>query len=145
MVPASLLAANGKVSPLWLVFSYLLQVLGEMCLSPVGLSTVTKLAPARFASSTMGMWMLATACGNFLAGYLAGFFDENSTTTLITMFGYMGGFLFLAAAYTVGIDADCSQIDGRHQISCTEYGAKQKYRPDCSATVFKLLPDCPLR
>jgi proton-dependent oligopeptide transporter, POT family len=98
MVPASILAANGKVSPWWLCISYLLQVLGEMCLSPVGLSTVTKLAPPRFASSTMGVWMLATACGNFLAGYLAGFFDENSTTTLIKMFGYMGGFLFLAAA-----------------------------------------------
>ena len=97
MVPASLLAAQGKVGPYWLVLSYLLQVLGEMCLSPVGLSTVTKLAPARFASSTMGMWMLATACGNFLAGYLAGFFNENSTATLITMFGFMGGFLFLAA------------------------------------------------
>lgn len=98
MVPASILAAQGKVGPGWLVASYLLQVLGEMCLSPVGLSTVTKLAPPRFASSTMGVWMLATACGNFLAGYLAGFFDESSTTTLITMFGFMGGFLFLAAA-----------------------------------------------
>jgi POT family proton-dependent oligopeptide transporter len=98
MVPASILAAKGKVDPMWLCASYFLQVLGEMCLSPVGLSTVTKLAPARFASSTMGVWMLATACGNFLAGYLAGFFDENSTTTLIKMFGYMGGFLFLAAA-----------------------------------------------
>lgn len=97
MVPASLLAAQGKVGPIWLVLSYLLQVLGEMCLSPVGLSTVSKLAPARFASSTMGVWMLATACGNFLAGYLAGFFDENSTSTLISMFGLMGGFLFLAA------------------------------------------------
>lgn len=97
MVPASLLAAQGKVGPMWLVFSYLLQVLGEMCLSPVGLSTVSKLAPARFASSTMGVWMLATACGNFLAGYLAGFFDENSTSTLISMFGFMAGFLFLAA------------------------------------------------
>jgi proton-dependent oligopeptide transporter, POT family len=97
MVPASLLAAHGKVGPMWLVLSYLLQVLGEMCLSPVGLSTVSKLAPARFASSTMGVWMLATACGNFLAGYLAGFFDENSTSTLISMFGFMGGFLFLAA------------------------------------------------
>lgn len=97
MVPASLLAAQGKVGPVWLVLSYLLQVLGEMCLSPVGLSTVSKLAPPRFASSTMGVWMLATACGNFLAGYLAGFFDENSTSTLISMFGLMGGFLFLAA------------------------------------------------
>lgn len=97
MVPASILAAQGKVGPIWLVLSYLLQVLGEMCLSPVGLSTVSKLAPARFASSTMGVWMLATACGNFLAGYLAGFFNENSTSTLISMFGFMGGFLFFAA------------------------------------------------
>ncbi len=97
MVPASLLAAQGKVGPIWLVLSYLLQVLGEMCLSPVGLSTVSKLAPARFASSTMGVWMLATACGNFLAGILARSFDEKSSTALISMFGFMGGFLFLAA------------------------------------------------
>ncbi len=98
MVPASLLAAHGKVSPMWLVVSYLLQVIGEMCLSPVGLSTVTKLAPARFASSTMGIWFLATAFGNWIAGYAAGFFNADSTSALITLFGALGAASILATA-----------------------------------------------
>lgn len=97
MVPASFLAATGKVSPMWLVWSYLLQVFGEMCLSPVGLSTVTKLAPKRFQSSTMGFWFLATALGNMLAGYMAGFFDEKNTDALVTLFGFMGGLMLMAA------------------------------------------------
>lgn len=97
MVPASMLATHGKVDPMWLVASYWLQVLGEMCLSPVGLSTVTKLAPIRFASITMGTWFLATAAGNWLAGYMASFFDEKNTSGMVTLFGTMGGILFAAA------------------------------------------------
>lgn len=96
MAPASVIAAGGKVSALWLVFAYLFMVLGEMCLSPVGLSTVTKLAPQRFLASTMGLWFLSMAFGNYLAGYLGGFFDEKSTTTLVTLFGAMGGAGLLA-------------------------------------------------
>lgn len=96
MAPASMIAAGGKVSALWLVFAYLFMVLGEMCLSPVGLSTVTKLAPQRFLASTMGLWFLSMAFGNYLAGYLGGFFDEKSTTTLVTLFGAMGGAGLLA-------------------------------------------------
>jgi POT family proton-dependent oligopeptide transporter len=90
MVPAAMVAAGGKVSPLWLVFAYLLMVVGEMCLSPVGLSTVTKLAPTRLCSSIMGLWFLSMAFGNMLAGWLSGFFDEKALNTLIILFGSMG-------------------------------------------------------
>jgi proton-dependent oligopeptide transporter, POT family len=89
MVPASMLAAQGKVSPLWLVGVFLFECLGELCLSPVGLSTVTKLAPARFAALTMGAWYLSISIGNYVAGSLSGFFDEKNTSGMTTLFGSM--------------------------------------------------------
>src|SRR5207253_5469415 len=57
-----------RVSPLWLFRSYILATLGELCLSPVGLSMVSKLAPAKFATMLMGVWLLTSAFGNFSAG-----------------------------------------------------------------------------
>jgi proton-dependent oligopeptide transporter, POT family len=63
--------AGVLVSPLWLVLAYLFHTLGELCLSPVGLSYVTKLAPARFGSLLMGSWFLANAAANRIAGALA--------------------------------------------------------------------------
>jgi POT family proton-dependent oligopeptide transporter len=57
-----------RVSPLWLFWSYILATLGELSLSPVGLSMVSKLAPAKFATMLMGVWMLTSAFGNFAAG-----------------------------------------------------------------------------
>lgn len=89
MVPATMLAAHGLVSPLWLIGVFLLECLGELCLSPVGLSTVTKLAPARFASLTMGAWYLSISIGNYVAGRLSGFFDENNVSGMTTLFGSM--------------------------------------------------------
>ena len=69
MIGAASAAAGGaRVSPMWLVLSYLFQVLGELCLSPVGLSAMSRLAPARVAGLVMGVWFLASAVGNFLAG-----------------------------------------------------------------------------
>jgi POT family proton-dependent oligopeptide transporter len=65
-----------KVSPFWLVALYLLHALGELSLSPVGLSTVTKLAPVRIVGLMMGVWFLALSLGNFLAGVVAGFFGS---------------------------------------------------------------------
>jgi POT family proton-dependent oligopeptide transporter len=55
----------------WLLLAYLLQTTGELCLSPVGLSMITKLSPARIVSTVMGAWFLATAFSNFLAGMIA--------------------------------------------------------------------------
>ena len=63
---------NERVSPLWLVGLYLLQCFGELCLSPVGLSMVTKLSPARIVGFMMGVWFFATAMGNYVAGWVAG-------------------------------------------------------------------------
>ena len=63
---------QGTVWPTWLLTTYLLQVLGELLLSPVGLSAVTQLAPSRFVGQMMGLWFLAASLGNLLAGLLAG-------------------------------------------------------------------------
>ncbi len=59
-----------RVSPMWLFWSYILATLGELCLSPVGLSMVSKLAPAKFATMLMGVWLLTSAFGNYAAGAL---------------------------------------------------------------------------
>ena len=61
-----------RVSPMWLIGLYFLQAVGELCLSPVGLSMVTKLSPARIVGFMMGVWFLATSLGNGVAGWVAG-------------------------------------------------------------------------
>ena len=65
--------ARGMVSMSWLLLGYLLHTTGELCLSPVGLSMVTKLSPQRLVSTVMGSWFLATALSNFLAAVIAQF------------------------------------------------------------------------
>lgn len=69
---SSLVLAGGKVGPSWLIVTYLLHTLGELCLSPVGLSSVTKLSPPRLVGQMMGVWFLATSLGNLMAGLIAG-------------------------------------------------------------------------
>jgi dipeptide/tripeptide permease len=64
---------RGMVGANWLLLAYLLHTTGELCLSPVGLSMVTKLSPARLVSTTMGAWFLATAFSGFLAAIIATF------------------------------------------------------------------------
>ena len=66
----------GRVSALWLVSGYGVVTLGELCLSPMGLSVVSKLAPARHAGVFMGLWFVATAIGNYLSGAIGGFWDD---------------------------------------------------------------------
>jgi POT family proton-dependent oligopeptide transporter len=98
LVPAAQMAQSGGgtlVSPWWLVISYFIVEIGELALSPVGLSVVTKLAPARIVGLTMGLWFLSNAVGNKLAGWAAGFF---STLPLPTLFGYVAAVSLVAAA-----------------------------------------------
>ena len=64
--------ASGPVWPTWLVATYLLHVFGELLISPVGLSSVTKLAPPRLVGQMMGIWFLGTSLGNLMAGLFAG-------------------------------------------------------------------------
>jgi proton-dependent oligopeptide transporter, POT family len=65
-----------RVSPWWLIGLYFLQMVGELCLSPVGLSMVTKLSPTRTVGLMMGIWFMATALGNYVAGWVAGFLEN---------------------------------------------------------------------
>jgi proton-dependent oligopeptide transporter, POT family len=68
--------AGDKVSPMWLIAAYVCHSFGEIALYPVGLSYVTKVAPAQFVSLLMGTWFLAISAANFLGGFLAGLIDE---------------------------------------------------------------------
>ncbi len=70
------------VSPAWLVVTYFLHTVGELCLSPVGLSSVTKLAPAGRVGQMMGVWFIAAALGNVFAGLVAGRLEELSPDAL---------------------------------------------------------------
>jgi proton-dependent oligopeptide transporter, POT family len=95
LVPASYTVVGGsKVGPYWLTGTYLLQTLGELCLSPVGLSAMTKLAPARAAGFIMGIWFLTNSIGNWLAGKAASMY---SSMPLPTLFGANAGFSIAAA------------------------------------------------
>lgn len=99
MVAASHLVAQGnKVSPNWLVMTYLLHTMGEMCLSPVGLSYFTKLTPKRFAGQMMGIWFLSISLGNLAAGLIAGEFDANNLAAM------PGQYLHIVY-FTVGLGA----------------------------------------
>jgi POT family proton-dependent oligopeptide transporter len=69
---AQFVVVGQKVAPTWLIITYLLHSTGELCLSPVGLSTVTRLAPARYAAQMMGTWFMANALGNVISGLIAG-------------------------------------------------------------------------
>lgn len=69
---AAVLGGGNKAAPTWLTTTYLLHTFGELCLSPVGLSSVTKLAPQRFVGQMMGTWFLGSSLGNLIAGLLAG-------------------------------------------------------------------------
>lgn len=98
MIPASMLTAYGKVSPLWLVGLYFIEVCGEMCLSPVGLSTVTKLSPPKLVGIMMGVWFLAASLGSKLAGYLSGFFVADNSWQLVKLYGGIAAGLLTSMA-----------------------------------------------
>ena len=96
LMPAGAIAQGGvRISPLWLVAVYFIEELGELCLSPVGLSVVTKLAPKQVVGLMMGVFFLSNALGNKLAGWSAGFI---STTPLPTLFGVTAAVALGAAA-----------------------------------------------
>ncbi len=97
LVVASLLLVNGsKVGPWWLVGVYLSQTIGELCLSPVGLSTTTKLAPSRLTGLMMGVWFLSISFGNFFASFFASEF-KNESSALVGLFTKAGAWPLAAA------------------------------------------------
>ncbi len=91
-------ATFGKASVLWLIASYLLQTWAELCLSPVGLSMVNRLSPARYGTVIMGIWYLSNAVANKLAGFIGGFAETLGETQL---FGAIAATAFTASAILI--------------------------------------------
>jgi POT family proton-dependent oligopeptide transporter len=83
---AQQMLAGQLVLPTWLVFTYFLHTCGELCISPVGLSTMSKLAPPRFVGQVMGVWFLSLALGGNLAGQLTGQYDASHLESLPALF-----------------------------------------------------------
>ncbi|MEM6316334.1 MAG: oligopeptide:H+ symporter [Bacteroidota bacterium] len=103
MVKAAEIATpENKVGLYWFILTYFLHSAGELTLSPVGLSTMTKLAPARFYGQIMGLWFVATALGNLIAGWYGGEFDANNLEQMPSLFmsivwlGLGAGIVFVA-------------------------------------------------
>jgi POT family proton-dependent oligopeptide transporter len=94
-----LVAANGaiKVSGIWLTLSYLFQTFGELSVSPVGLSSMTKLSPRRFVGQMMGIWFLATSVGNLIAGLVGGSVDPEKLEQTPMLFTWTTIALFASA------------------------------------------------
>jgi POT family proton-dependent oligopeptide transporter len=86
---ANIVVASGgavKVSPFWLISSYLFQTFGELSLSPVGLSSMTKLSPRKYVGQMMGIWFLASSVGNLIAGLVGGHVDPEKLEQMPKLF-----------------------------------------------------------
>ena len=90
---ANTMGDTAKVSSAWLIAAYFLHTCGELCLSPVGLSSVTKLSPDRFVGQMMGIWFMGSALGNLIAGVAGGQFGSMTTYEL---FGSVTRFVLIA-------------------------------------------------
>lgn len=97
MVPAATLAAAGKVSPLWLMLLYLVQTIGELCLSPIGNEAATRLAPKRFKGLAMGIWLMSSAVAAFLASRLATLASAQDPHSMVVLFAGLTGTAVLFA------------------------------------------------
>lgn len=128
MVAAAKLAIDAKVGAYWLILTYLLHTTGELCLSPVGLSTITKLAPKRIVGQMMGIWFLATSLGNLIAGLVAGRFDFSPFENADKALGVVDGALAKDQTTLTGetlaqLQKDASSIIDQLDPSLTQVGA----------------------
>ena len=99
IAPARMAEQGALASPMWLTLTYLLHTIGELALSPVGLSAKTVLAPPRIAGLVMGVWFLATSVGNFIGGRVASFYESFAVPSLFTaiaVFAIAAGVVLLA-------------------------------------------------
>lgn len=93
MIPAAYAAQTAAVSPYWLLAVYGLIGIGELCLSPVGLSSVTQIAPARLAGLAMGLWFVAAGLGSKLAGAFSAWLNLDAVDGLAQAFGQQSSFI----------------------------------------------------
>jgi POT family proton-dependent oligopeptide transporter len=91
MATAALNAGGGKVSWVWLLAYFTVITIGELYLSPTGLSLVTKIAPASLLSMMMGIWLATSFAGNFLAGYLGSFWSSMGKVEFFFMLAAISG------------------------------------------------------
>lgn len=110
---SSSLTAGDKVSPMWLVSVYFIHTVGELCLSPVGLSTFTKLAPARLVGLMLGVWFLAASVGNFVAGLVAGNFDETAEGAVFKLFAGVAVVAIVGAGILLAITPYARKLIGK--------------------------------
>ncbi len=100
--------AGGKaVSPMWLTLTYLFHTIGELCLSPVGLSAMTKLAPQRIAALIMGVWFLSISVGEFIGGRVASLYEQ---FPLPLIFGVVAAFSIACALILVLFNAPMKKL-----------------------------------
>ena len=92
---AGYLSANSKVSIFWLICVYFIMTMAELCISPIGLSLVSKLAPTKCLSLMMGCWFLTSFTGNLLAGFLGGQYETVSPTVLFVVLAGISLIAFL--------------------------------------------------
>lgn len=107
---ASYVVSGQQVLPSWLVITYLLHTMGELCLSPIGLSLVTKLAPQRFTAQMMGLFFMSSAVGNLFAGMIAGKLGADALNDLPHLFGEMMVYCLGAAALLMLIRKQLSKL-----------------------------------
>jgi len=98
MVFAAQAAAGGKVAIFWLVLTYFLHTVGELVLSPISLSAVSKLSPPRYLGQMMGLFVLTYSMGNIVAGLLAGGFDPGNVEQMPDLFK-------MIATFAIGVGA----------------------------------------
>jgi len=113
---ANTVVASGgavKVSPWWLVVSYLFQTIGELLLSPVGLSSMTKLSPRRFVGQMMGIWFLASAVGNLIGGLVGGHVDPEKLDQMPKLFTTTTAFLMVSAIVLLALAIPIARMMGK--------------------------------
>ncbi len=113
IIAANALVESGgtlKVSPWWLIVSYLFQTFGELSISPVGLSSMTKLAPRKFVGQMMGVWFLATSVGNLIAGLVGGRVDPEKLEQTPALFTWTTVALFVSAAIIAALIVPIRQM-----------------------------------
>jgi proton-dependent oligopeptide transporter, POT family len=106
MFAANVVVSSGGralVSPWWLVGSYFFQTVGELCISPVGLSSMTKLSPRKYVGQMMGIWFLASALGNLIGGRVGGHVDPEKLEQMPRLFSITTASLLIAAVVLLAL------------------------------------------
>ncbi len=109
---ATFVAKGNTVLPTWLILTYLLHTCGELCLSPVGLSSVTKLAPRRLTGQLMGTWFLAASLGNLIAGLAAGEIEADAVDQMPGQYLWFAALPFVAGVVLIALTRPIKKLMG---------------------------------